>query len=70
VIVYLLTIMLSGSLNAQVVLADGADCARLAQRMISHDPKLTHAEWTCEALPMLFRAVEPPVTPPQDLPRH
>lgn len=64
-IVYLLTIMLAGSMTARVVLADGADCARLATRMIAADPKLRGARWNCEALPMLFRSIEPPVTPPQ-----
>jgi hypothetical protein len=71
VIVYLLTILLAGSMTARVVLIDVDECDRMARRMISHDPKLTGARWTCEALPMIFASLNPPPqTPSQELPGH
>lgn len=69
-IVYLLTIILGAAMPARMVLTDAGECDRLAKRMIAHDPKLAGSRWTCEALPMLFASIDPPMTPPQQLPAH
>jgi hypothetical protein len=64
-IVYLLTILVAGAMNARVIVATPEDCQTLARRMLANDPAAhgKPSSYQCEALPMLFRSVDPPQTP-------
>jgi hypothetical protein len=61
VIVYLMTLIIAGTVSGRAVVQTVPDCHALAARIAANDH--TPYEVKCEALPMYFMMIDPPPKP-------